>query len=162
MTAMWRGSWVAVLALVVACFGCNPSEPANGDHDDHEQEEHEGEHVHGPNGGEVVELGDKYRAEWLFEGDSEIIVRIFAKDLKTPMPVAENAVTVEVVPEGDATPKTYTLTAIEPMDGEASAFDIDSAELGVYINSVLDTKTTAELVVAGDGETYRGMLVPHH
>ena len=113
-----------ILALSVAASlglaGCTPSEPAGrpfgaGDNvNNTAPPEHA--HVHGPNGGHIIELGEEeFHAEVAMDKDRKLTVYLLDEAVKAAKPV-ENG-TMQIVTKVDTQDVTLDLVAA-PLDGE--------------------------------------------
>ena len=113
-----------VLALGVAASlgfaGCTPTEPAARPFTDKDNVTNtappEHAHVHGPNGGHIVELGEEeFHAEVAMDKDRKLTVYLLDEAVKAAKPV-ENG-TMRIVTKVDAKDVTLDLVAA-PLDGE--------------------------------------------
>lgn len=119
-------------------------------------------HAHGPNGGDVVELGDhSIHAEVVFdEGAGQLDVYLLGEDVSTAHPVALPELTLSFS-HGD-TSEDFALAA-KPLDGEpegqSSRFSITDAELADEFH---EHGEGAELHFTVDGKEYRGTVHHYH
>src|SRR5213078_4877535 len=121
------GLMVGLAALVAFWLGgCNkannsgatkPGETAAHDH--------EHDHVHnGPHHGHLMELGEEeYHAEWTHDESGKVTFYILDAEAKKEVPVSADEIVIDVK-VGNNPSKSYELTAVNPLDGKASAFEI--------------------------------------
>lgn len=115
---------------------------------------------HGPNGGELIELGnEEYHAELLHD-DKSVTIQILGSDAKKSVPIDATEVTINLTHDGK--PEQFKLTA-EPAQGDpqgqSSKFVSKDAELAKHI---ADEKAQVKLVVTIASKTYRGDIVHDH
>src|SRR5436190_16346260 len=106
-------TWLSLAAItlsVAVWSGCGPSKPPvdkkqeSGDgKQGHAGHDHAHDHVHGPNGGEVVELdskdvkGEDYHAEWVTDDDAgKFTVWILDKDIKNELGIEAEVLSINV------------------------------------------------------------------
>ena len=125
-------------------------------------ESHEHHHAHGPNGGDLVELGDhSIHAEVVFDEEhGKLDVYLLGEDAETAHPVALTELTLSFA-HGDET-EDFTLTAA-PLDGEAegqsSRFSVTDEEIAEEFHEHTDG---AHLHFELDGKEYAGEVHHHH
>ena len=122
------------------------------------EHDHAHEHVHGPNGGHVIELGEEeYHAEWTHDEDGKVTIYLLDKEVKNPVPIAAESITIETK-IGDKPPATFTLAAMDRSEGDmpkASKFEVvDKNLLGVLES--LSEGVTATLKVTINDKPYEG------
>lgn len=124
--------------------------------------EHDHHHAHGPNGGDLVELGDhSIHAEVVFDEEhGKLDVYLLGEDAETAHPVALTELTLSFA-HGDET-EDFTLTAA-PLDGEAegqsSRFSVTDEEIAEEFHEHTDG---AHLHFEIDGKEYEGEVHHHH
>jgi hypothetical protein len=111
-------------------------------------------HTHpGPHKGHVMEIGDKadHHAEWTYDDMGKVTFYILAADKKTDVPIAAEKLTIDVTIGGNPT-TTYTLTAVDPKEGKASAFELTDPNL----KGALQTNAAGNVLhVTIDGQEYK-------
>lgn len=165
--------WTVVLAACAAIglVGCNPgtaskkadSDHAHGDHDhgDHDHGEHA--HVHkGPHGGKIMEIGEEeYHAEWLQDETGKVTFYILDAAGTKEVPIAADEITIEVK-IGDKPPVSYKLTAINPQDMKASAFEIVDKNFEGVLGALSEGVTaTIKSLKIGD-KTFENVKIEEH
>ncbi len=125
----------------------------------HEDDHH---HAHGPNGGDLVELGDhSIHAEVVFDEEhGKLDVYLLGEDAETAHPVALTELTLSFA-HGDET-EDFTLAAA-PLDGEtegqSSRFSVTDEEIAEEFHEHTDG---AHLHFELDGKEYEGEVHHHH
>jgi hypothetical protein len=122
------GLCLAVAALTAA--GCSPKKddkPAANTGGGNQSASEEHGHGTGPNGGVVFDLGQHHAEFTVDHGKRECTILVLDADGKTPMPVAESELTVNIndTKTADGTPvsaMTVTLKPVDEKDGKASKF----------------------------------------
>ena len=98
-------------------------------HDDHSSHGHG---VHGPNGGDIVEVGDEeFHAEVVVDEDEHRIdVFILGSDAKTAKPISASEISINFKHGAEVEEFKLTASALEgETDGQASKFTITDEEL---------------------------------
>jgi hypothetical protein len=126
VAASWVG--IVVVIFVAGCSGKSASPVAATPH----------HHVHGPHDGELIELGnEEFHAE-LFDDDERGVVTIYIldKEGKTPVPIAEEAITINMKP--GPTVVDFRLPA-KPQEsdppGKSSRFESDQKNLKLALQN---------------------------
>lgn len=124
------------------------------DHADHDHAAHE-QPVHGPNDGHMFKLTPSdLTAEWTHSSSNNIIkVFVLNKEGKANQAVKCEKVVITPLSGNNTTP--FELPAVEPKDGAAAEFMLDSKDLNVAM-------TLGVKVEVKDGDkTYTGQIAPH-
>ncbi|WP_013629941.1 MULTISPECIES: hypothetical protein [Rubinisphaera] len=154
------------IALLSSVFmvGCQPtSPPTDGPqpdlHEDHDQADGHDGHAHpehGPNGGELFELGaEEYHAELLHDDDAQTVtINLLDSAAKEAVTIPDQEVTLNVKADGSGSQFKLTSTG----EGEAnSTFTSKDAKL---IELLEGEHADITLVVTIAGKQYRGQM--HH
>jgi hypothetical protein len=162
MRIMCAFSVVALACFMVATTGCDsqksPPNPAV-------QSGHAGEHHHGPNGGELIELGsEEYHAELLQDTDESIVtIYLLDKEGKKAVPIAAETVLIRITL--DNKPNEFPLAA-KPKEGESagnsSKFESNNKDLTLALGN---DKAEREVEVKIGEKPYKQKFpyfVPHH
>lgn len=152
-------NWLFLAAFSVAVIaGCGG--PAEKKDKVEAKEEHAHDHPsEGPHGGHLIELGnEEYHAELAHDDASKTVtVYILDSKAKTPVPIAETELTLNLVVDG--TPQQAKLAAA-PQEGEAEG---KSSRFSIVDEQLLETlegpKTTGRLNVTIDDKPYTGEIV---
>jgi hypothetical protein len=159
-----------VLALSVAASlglaGCTPSEPAGKPFTDKDNVSNiappEHAHVHGPNGGHIVELGEEeFNAEVAMDQSRKLTVYLLDEAVKAAKPV-ENG-TMQIVTKVDAKDVTLDLVAA-PLDGEkdgkCSRFELAADKVP---GAIMDIEgLTGDLTLKFGEKTLKTSLAEEH
>jgi hypothetical protein len=94
-------------------------------------------HSHGPNEGELIEVGnDEYHAELVLGENNIVTIFVLDKDAKKPVPIAAEPITINMVV--NSSPVEFTLSP-KPLDGEAagqsSRFESKEPNLGAALQN---------------------------
>lgn len=155
-----------VSSVVLGCSlllpGCQPpSTSPNGSSTQVDTHDHDHDHPHhGPNGGDLIELGnEEYHAEFLHDDTGLLTIILLDSSAKTPVTIAAGEIVLNVKAAESA---QYNLTA-NPAEGEqagqSSRFQRTDAELAKLLDQA---GTEATLVVTIAGKQYRGKLNHQH
>ncbi len=153
-----------VSTVVLGCSlllpGCQPPAASpTGSSTQVDRHDHDHPH-HGPNGGDLIELGsEEYHAEFLHDDTGLLTIILLDATAKTPVTIEAGEIVLNVKAAESA---QYTLTA-NPAEGEqagqSSRFQRTDAELAKLLDQ---TGTEATLVVTIAGKQYRGKLNHQH
>lgn len=127
-----------------------------------DEHDHEHDHALGPNGGDIIELGDEaYHAELVHKKKSSLVaVYLLDGEMKNAVPIEAQGITLNLTVEGN--PAQYKLAAA-PLEGEAdgqsSRFELDDAILADLLSS--SDEVTGRLNVTIAGTDYVGEI-DHH
>jgi len=126
----------AAFALVLAGCSDSGSEFTEVSHDEseigHEDHSGHGHGVHGPNGGEIVEVGnEEFHAEVVVDEDKHRIdVFILGSDAKTAKPIAASEISISFKHGDEVEAFKLAASALEgEAEGQASKFSITDEEL---------------------------------
>jgi altronate dehydratase len=153
---------VGLAALVglwlLGCSGAaNHSEkpPKAGDAHDHD-------HVHhGPHNGHLMEIGEEeYHAEWTNDESGKVTFYILDAAAKKEVPIAAEEIVIDVK-IGENAPKTYKLTAVNPMDGKASAFEIVDKQFEALFDQLKSSGLVLTLHVNINGKQFDQRVQEH-
>jgi hypothetical protein len=116
----------------------------------------------GPHGGMLLELGtaDEYHAEIAHDDTTKTVtIYILGKDAKTPVPIEEKEVTLNMVVAGESLQAKFPAA---PQEGDPQG---KSSRFALMDEKVLEAhdaeKTTGKLNVTIDGTPYSGTLDNH-
>ena len=159
-----------VLALSVAASlgmaGCTPSEPAarpfNAGDNVTNTAPPEHAHVHGPNGGHIVELGEEeFHAEVAMDKDRKLTVYLLDEAVKAAKPV-ENG-TMQIMTKVDAKDVTLDLVAApldDEKDGKCSRFELAADKVP---GAIMDIEgLTGDLSLKFGDKTLKTSLTEEH
>jgi hypothetical protein len=125
--------------------------------------ESHGGHHHGPNGGEIIEVGDHdIHAEVVYDADHhQITIHILGADASTAHPIAATELTLSFA-HGDEV-EEFKLAAVPvegDAEGQASKFSLSSEDL---LHELGEHKDGAKLTFSVDGKDYSGTVMadPH-
>lgn len=165
--------WSAALAAAFSLAGCNgqpaeetgvvgdtpPDTVATG-HDDHEGHDHGAHPEHGPNGGDLIELGEEeYHAE-LVHDSGTVAIYILDSAAKEAVPIEATDVTINLKQDGK--PEQFKLTAAPQEgdgEGKASRFTVEDADLASHLD---EEGAGARLMVTIAGKSFNGAIEHHH
>jgi len=159
----------AMLSAALVLTGCNTSTPpaapaaapsgaSAGDDHAHGTAGHTEE---GPHHGHLIELGEEeYHAELTHDDATKTItVYLLDKEAKTPVPIADAEIVLNLVADGQP---TQVKLAAAPQEGDPAG---QSSRFSITDEKVLETleapQTTGRLNVTINGKTYSG-TVEHH
>ena len=166
--------WATAVAAAFSLAGCN-EQPAGetgdlGDtppdtvttdagHDDHEGHDH-GHPEHGPNGGDLIELGEEeYHAELVHDAGA-VTIYILDSSAKQAVPIDATEVTINL--KHDGKPEQFKLAAA-PQEGEgegkSSRFTAENADLASHLD---EDDAGARLMVTIAGKSFNGAIEHHH
>ena len=148
--------------FLVAQVGCNKAaqDPAGGGEAHGHEEGHDHDHGDAPHGGQLLELGDEeYHAEITHDDDThQVTVYLLDSEVNDAVLAGEDAVKINVVVDG--TPGSYSLKAVDPVDGQASQFQLVSEALARALDSEEET-VKRKLAVTINGESYGANIGAH-
>jgi hypothetical protein len=179
--ANWVKKWwgvsvgTALLAAMGFAAGCSlESTPKGGskagqksgdkddhDHDGHDHHDHDHAHMHGPNGGPVLELGDEeYHAEWLHDDETgKVTVVLLDKAAKKEVTIESAEIAIEVkIADSE---KTYALPAAGGTDKPSARFELEDKALLAALEGAGQEGTEAVLKVTINGKEYKAKFEPH-
>jgi hypothetical protein len=154
-----------MLAAAVGLWlgGCNRSanhsqtKPAGDESAEHDHEHHH----HGPHNGHMMELGDEeFHAEWTHDESGKVTFYILDSEAKKDVPVSADKIVIDVK-VGENPPKTYELTAVNPMDGKASAFEIVDKQFEALFDQLKSSGLTLTLHVNINGKQFDTPIKEH-
>jgi len=153
---------LAMLLALGLLTGCQPGSAPPVDNDQSEQTDGHDDHAghahpeHGPNGGELFELGaEEYHAELLHDDASQsVTITLLDSAAVEPVTIPESEVTLNVKTDQGAA--QFKLTATDEGDAH-STFTINDAELFKLLEA---EHADITLVVTIKGKQYRGQM--HH
>ncbi len=158
----WTNRFAAMAVFGIALAGCDAGsqykaakdlpKPAEGDGHSH------GEHVHGPHGGDIVELGkEEFHAEFLVDGKSHTVkVYLLGPDAKTA--ATTDAAEITIAPEGDMPPFVLKPAEGQPA-GKASEFVLADEKIA---HDLMDAGFVhGDLKIKIAGTAYNGHLDVH-
>jgi hypothetical protein len=142
---------LAATVLVLGCTGpAPPAAPGAGTTNG-------GGHTHthdGPHGGHVMVLGkEEYHAEWTHEEGGKVTFYILDADAAKEVPIAAEEITIDAK-IGNNPPATYKLTAVNPQDGKAAAFELTSPDLETVLEQLKAPNVTCTLHVNVNGKQF--------
>jgi hypothetical protein len=155
-----RNAVLSALCLALAA-GCTPSQsPSPSDHQSPTKESSSAHtHEHGPNGGEVIELGGEYHAELVHDASS-VTIYILDGSAKNTAAVAATELTINLLHDGK--PEQFKLAAQSQASdpaGKSSKFTSSDSELAAHVD---DPASAAKLSLTVDGKPYRAELAHSH
>ena len=155
----------ALLTAAVAIWGagCSNAPPGPGTTNPPPAAEHAHEHVHGPHGGHVIEIGmDEYHAEWTHDEDGKVTVFILDAEMKNDVPIAAETIMIDtrIDNEKGAKQSTFNLAAVDRSEGDmpkSAKFEVvDKGLLGILES--LSENVTATLKVEINGKPYEAPI----
>lgn len=166
--------WSAAVAVGLSITGCN-GQPAGetgelGDappetvavdaaHDDHEGHDH-AHPEHGPNGGDLIELGEEeYHAELVHDAGA-VTIDILDSAAKEAVPIEATDVTINL--KHDGKPEQFKLAAAPQEgdgEGKSSRFTAEDADLASHLD---EEGAGARLMVTIAGKSFNGAIEHHH
>jgi hypothetical protein len=128
------------------------------DHDGHDRHGHD-HPSEGPHHGHLIELGKgKYHGELLHDHKSHTVtIYILDGSAKKEVRVKPDAVALNIVL--DNKPTQFSMKAVDSVDGMASQFALESAEVLEALEG--DAETKGRLSVTIDGKPYVGSIEHH-
>ncbi|WP_390176014.1 hypothetical protein [Rhodopirellula europaea] len=153
-------SLTALACLFSVGCGAKPAEDSGADPDTVVMEgapPHSHAHPeHGPNGGELIELGkEAFHLEMLHDDQS---VTLNVLDGAASETVAIDAAELSVSLKHDDEVRTFALPASNPTDGKASSFTIFDAEMAGWMKEGAEGAVTLQI----DGKSYTGKISHDH
>ena len=157
------------IVLVVAAFigfiggsgGCNSPTATKGGGEAKPEGEHAHVH-HGPHNGHLMEIGEEeYHAEWTDDESGKVTFYFLDGEAKKEVPVGSEQLTIAVTIQGKE-PVSYTLTAVNPQDGKASAFEIVDKNLQGVLDSLSSGVTAVFPKLTIGGKTFENLKIEEH
>lgn len=156
----------AAFALVLAGCTDSSSEFTEVGHDEsevgHDDHSGHGHGAHGPNGGEIVEVGnEEFHAEVVVDEDKHRIdVFILGSDAKTAKPIAASEISISFKHGDEVEEFKLAASALEgEVEGQASKFSITDEEL---FEELHEHSEGATLSFAAGGESLSGTVKHSH
>lgn len=159
---------ILIPALFLGVSGCAKQESSatSGENEDNSSaaetaDEHHEHPSHGPNGGDLIELGEEdYHAEFVHGDDDSITIYVLGSDAKTSVPIEAAEMTINV--SHDGTPEQFKLAA-SPAEGDpegkSSRFVSSDGELSEHLH---EEGAHAKLVVDIAGTQFTGAIAHEH
>jgi hypothetical protein len=123
---------------------------------------HDHEHVHhGPHDGHLMEIGEEeYHAEWTHDDSGKVTFYFLDAAAKKEVPVAAEQITIDVK-IGENPPKSYQLLAVNPKDGQATAFEIVDKPFEALFAQLKSSGLTLTLHVNINGKQFDQAVKEH-
>lgn len=152
---------LAVLGFVVGCGETKPADTASksGDAEKHKVDEnaHVG-HEHGPNGGEVIELGDEaYHLEWDRDDKTDTVTfYLLDKDLKNV--TESDAKEIKIVSKVGEKENTYTVPHVASESETAKSWKFELADKALITALVAPEGVTNQLTISVGGKEFSATI----
>lgn len=170
--SLWlnTGAALLVLGFLAGCETSPPSKPVVKDshegHDHGHEKEAEGGHVHGPNGGEVVELegeGDHYHLEWE-RNDETGLVTFYLLDKDSKNLAESDAAEITIVSKVGDKETTYNLprASSESETKKTTRFELEDKALATALTADKGVTNTAKISIGGKPYTGNVKHDPEH
>lgn len=162
-----RSAWfcsglvLAMLGFLVGCGGEKPGTPPSkpGDEKNHKVDEnaHVG-HEHGPNGGEVIELGEEeYHLEWDRDDKTDTVTfYLLDKDLKNV--TESDAKEIKIVSKVGEKENTYTLPHVASESETAKSWKFELADKALITALIAPEGVTNQLIISVGGKEYSAAI----
>jgi hypothetical protein len=151
------------VAVAVAAWlgGCNrPADSGPVAKDAGHDHDHE-HHHHGPHQGHLMAIGDEeYHAEWTHDESGKVTFYILDAKAKGDVPIDAEEIKIDVK-IGNNPPKTYSLVAVNPMGGKASAFEIVDKEFEALFDQLKSPGVVLTLHVNIGGKQFDEQVKEH-
>lgn len=157
-----KSAWKLVALASVLVVGCGPKTNTESPSDteavaiDTMPPDLHGHPEHGPNGGELIELGKEAFHLEMIHDDQSVTLNVLDSAASQAVSIEASELIVSLKHDGNV--KTFTLLASQPADGKSSSFHVADPDMAKWMKEGAEGAVTLEI----DGKSYTGKISHDH